>query len=134
MESFSIQFHKITDDIKDKMDQVIAEILQDINEEIVRATPVDTGFLRGSWWASVGAPNLNGGGVLDKSGAVAVARMNIVAIGVQPGQSYYAMNGASYARYVEYGTSTMAPRAFVRRTMARAVIIAELAIARVAAR
>lgn len=133
METFSIQFHQITDDIKGKIDRVVSEILQDLNEEIVRATPVDTGFLRGSWWASIGNPSVSGGAI-DKSGGIAVARMNIVAAGVMPGQTYYAMNGAAYARYVEYGTSKMAPRSFVRQTMAKAVIIAELAIARVAAR
>lgn len=133
METFSLQIDQFIEKAKGKTAEFVTEFVQDLGEAVVRATPVDTGFLRGSWWASVGSPVV-GGGSIDKSGATAIARMNLTAAGLVAGQTYYLMNGAAYARYVEYGTSRMAPRSFVRGTLARASLIAEAAARRVAAR
>jgi hypothetical protein len=132
-ESFSLQIDKFVEMAKRNMQEFVTEFLQDLNEEVVRNTPVDTGFLRGSWWSSIGGPNF-GAGSIDKAGASAIARMNLVASQIVVGQVYYAMNGANYAAFVEYGTSKMAPRAFVRTTLARAPAIAEAAARRVASR
>lgn len=132
VQDFSLQVDKFIEKAKGRTQAFVSEFLQDLNEEVVRATPVVTGFLRGSWWASIGAP-ATGPGLADPSGGTAVARMNLVASQVIVGQVYYAMNGAAYAGYVEYGTSRMTPRAFVRRTLARAEAIAEDAAKRVAA-
>lgn len=109
------------------------EFIQDLNEEVVAATPWVTGFLRGSWYASIGSPSGAGGGSRDPSGAGAVARMNLVAATLTLGDVFYAINGANYAVHVEYGTSKMAPRAMVRKTVARAKAIGDAAAARVAA-
>lgn len=110
------------------------EFVQDLNEEVVRATPVKTGFLRASWWGSIGTP-------IENAGGGSVAQMNLVAAAIVPGDVYYAMNGAAYAKRVEYGfvgedslgrKYSQAPRAFVRGTVARAGDIADAAAARVA--
>ena len=108
---------------------------------MVEATPVKTGFLRGSWYASIGEPEPTAGAA-DPSGAATVSALNLVAAEIVPGEVYYVMNGAAYAARVEYGfvgkdslgrEYNQAPRAFVRGTVARAKLLAEAAAERVAA-
>jgi len=124
---------------KGRLNALAITFIQDMNEEVVRNTPVDTGFLRASWSASIGtvantragtAPSARG---VSKDGMGTVSRMNLVGARLRLGQTYYATNGAAYAAHVEYGTSRMAPRAFVRGTLARAPAIAEAAARKVAA-
>lgn len=108
------------------LEDFIKEFIQDLNEEIVRGTPVRTGFLRGSWQASIGSPPAGiGGGVPDTAGAATIARLNLVAAQLDIGDVYYMVNGASYAIHVELGTSRMAPRRFVSSVVDRADRIAE---------
>lgn len=117
---------------KKKTEVFAIEFIQDLNEAVVRATPVDTGFLRGSWYAALGAAP-TGAGPPDPGGQGSVARMNLVAANVRLGDVYYAANGAKYAAAVEYGTSRMHPRAYVRATLARADSIAQATALRLAA-
>lgn len=111
------------------------EFIQDMNEAIVANPqhPVDTGFLRGSWYAQLNARPV-GVGTIDKSGAGSVARVNLIAAQLKLGDVYYMVNGANYAVFVEFGTERTAPRAFVRGPLSRANSIAEAAARRVAAR
>ena len=131
-EQFNLDIQKWVEKTKGRLDAFCSEFVQDINEEIVRATPVKTGFLRGSWWASIDAPDVQAG-TPDPAGTTVVARLNLVALDFKPGTVYFAMNGAAYAGFVEYGTTKMTPRAFVRGVVARAQDIAEAAAQRVAA-
>lgn len=115
------QFEKLNGKVK----EFAVEVIQDINEAVVEATPVKTGFLRNSWYAGLNSdPSAPGG-----SGGLAV--MNMTLADLKIGDVYNAVNGANYAVYVEYGTSKMRPRAFVRGTIDRAQEFADAAAARV---
>jgi hypothetical protein len=70
--------------------------IQKMNDEIVITTPVDTGYLRNSYFAAVNQLPTGQGG----SGTVAI---NAVVAGLQLGDIYYLGNVAAYARRVEYG-------------------------------
>lgn len=124
--TFDVQIAQWVAQAKGRAREFCVEFIQDLNEEVVRATPVKTGFLRASWYGSLGTPSAAAGGG-------SVAQMNLVAATIVPGEVYFAMNGAAYAAFVEYGTVKMAPRAFVRGTVARADDIADAAARRVAA-
>jgi hypothetical protein len=132
---FDVQIAQWVAKAKGRTREFCIEFVQDLAEEVVRATPVKTGFLRASWWASIGTPTSAAGGG-------SVAAMSLVAAAIVPGDVYYMMNGAAYAMRVEYGfigqdslgrNYNQPPRAFVRGTVARAGDIAEAAAARVAA-
>lgn len=90
---------------------------QELAFRVVMATPVDTGFLRGSWQPSLTGPKTNKGGP-DPAGT---GTLNQIALTIQRmplGATFYMTNGASYAWFVEAGTSKMAGRYFVKSTLA----------------
>jgi hypothetical protein len=120
------------DDAQGKALRFATEFLQDMNQHVVENTPYLTGNLRGSWYAGLNAEPDAGNGPPD-AGAGAVARLNLSLASLQLGDVYYAVNGANYAAYVEYGTSRMWPRAFVQMTVNMAGIYAEETAARIAA-
>jgi hypothetical protein len=138
--------------------QFAIEVVQDINEAVVEATPIKTGFLRGSWYAGINNPPKGG-----SDGSGGVGSLNMVASQINLGDVYYAVNGANYAWFVEYGTAAHViepknkkvlhwvdngadvfagrvhhpgtkPRAFVRTTLTRAQEIGEAAANRMAQR
>lgn len=116
-----------------KLQRFAIEFLQDMNQHVVENTPVLTGNLRGHWYADLnGEPDAEAG-TPDPSGGGAVARMNLALTDLKIGDVYYAVNGASYAGYVEYGTRHMWPRAFVRMTVNMAGIYGEETAIRLAA-
>jgi hypothetical protein len=112
--------------LKGRLKEYCVEVIQDINEQVVEATPVKTGFLRNSWYAQLNSEPAGPGGT------GGVATLNVVAGDLKIGDVYYAVNGANYAVFVEYGTSKMRPRAFVRGVIDRADTIAAAAAERVA--
>lgn len=81
-------------------------------------TPVDTGFLRASVRVSTQAmPQVDPGAT---GGAAGGGGEYVMAIaGAQLGQTIYAGWTAAYGPFVEFGTSKMAPRAFVGRAAAQ---------------
>jgi len=120
------QFEKLNGKVK----EFAVEVIQDINEAVVQATPVKTGFLRGSWWAALNA-EADGQGSQDPSGGTAIARMNLTLADLKIGDVYNAQNGANYAVFIEFGTSKIRPRAFVRGVLDRAQEFADAAAVRV---
>lgn len=114
-----------------RVDTFMSEFLQDVSERVVRRTPVDTGFLRGSWF-----PRLNGSpatyeGASDRTGATTIGRVAVATATARPGDTYEMVNQANYADFVENGTSRMAGRHFVKGTMAEASSIAIRTAARI---
>jgi hypothetical protein len=90
----------------------------ELAQRVVMATPVDTGFLRGSWQPSIGAPVL-AAGPADKAGAAALSQIGLTIAQLQPGDVFHMTNGASYGWFVEAGTAHMAGQHFVKSTLAQ---------------
>jgi hypothetical protein len=125
--------------IKGRVKAFATEFVQDVGQAVVEATPVKTGFLRGSWWAKING-DAEGPGSPDPSGSIAVSRMALVAAELQLGDKYTMNNGAAYAARMEFGfvgTDSLGrkynqqPRAFVRSTIDNAETIAEATAERV---
>lgn len=127
-----VAFEQIARDLGIRVETFMQEFGQDLNERLLENTPVDTGFLRASWYASLNTPQ--GKAPSPKSEAnttpnvappMTVARLNLTIGTMKAEDTVYIINGAKYARHVEYGTSRMAARGFVRKTIAQARTIAE---------
>lgn len=114
------------------VDDFVRVVGQELTEEVIRATPVDTGFLRASWTAQLNAPSSQA--LMDRQSTVPpnpIGEINLVFGAMDAGDVVYVTNGARYAYYVEYGTSRMTPRAFVRNTLNRLSAITQQAAARI---
>lgn len=117
---------------------VVIEMIGIVNATLLSEWPVETGFSRASWFASLDAPpsgqaGMGGGG----------AQLEMVASQLTIGRTYYLGNTAAYARRLELGfvgTDSLGRqynqqgRFVLRRTMERAPQIAEAAARNVAAR
>ena len=101
---------------KAQIEGIARQTCLEMAERVVRATPVDTGFLRGSWQPALNEVK-NDPGEPDPAGAQTIAEVAVVGNAVKPGDRFYMTNNASYARFVEYGTSKMAGRFYVQGTV-----------------
>lgn len=129
---FTVSIDAFVAKAKGKAQEFASEFVQDISEAVVNATPVKTGFLRASWYATINSP----------AGKGNVGNIGLVGADLKLGDVYYMNNGAAYAMRVEFGfvgTDSLGrkynqpPRAFVRGTLDTAPTIAEATAQRVAA-
>jgi hypothetical protein len=120
---FKIALAQFSDKAKGKLLTFFTEFSQDVSHEVQAATPVKTGFLRNSWHVTINGED-----------AATVSELKL-------GDIFGFVNTAVYARRVEYGfvgTDSLGrkynqpPRAFVRDTVARAPVIADETLARIA--
>lgn len=126
-ETFTVQIQKWVDKTKDNLDQFVREFNQDLAEAVQENTPVKTGFLRASWTASISVPDLAFKGSQNPDSS----RVMLILKDVKAGDIVYHTNNTSYGEFVEFGTSKMEARAFVRQTVAQADQIAADVAARI---
>ena len=113
MSVFRVKIGEWAKATQSQLEGIARQTCMEMAERAVRATPVDTGFLRGSWQPAINSPELKEGSP-DPSGAQSIAEVMAVGNGIKPGDRFYMMNNASYAKFVEYGTSKMAGRFYVQ--------------------
>lgn len=75
---------------------------QDLCEDVIDHTRIDTGFLVGNWQPSLGAPLLSVDEVGSGNG-YAESKMVVTIADFQAGDVFYYVNNAAYARRREYG-------------------------------
>jgi hypothetical protein len=110
------------------------EVTQELAEEVIKRTPVDTGFLRGSWFSALNTATGFFSGAADKGGRTTAGQVKLKISQLKIGDTVYVLNGARYAAIVETGTSKQAPNGFVRTTVNDARAIAERVARRLAKR
>ncbi len=121
---FTIQLDQWAKRFAGDMDALARQVCQEIANNVVTDTPVDTGFLRSSWQPSIGAPASSNG----NNNGNPITTVAAVAQGVRAGDVFYMINNAEYAPHVEFGTSKMAGRFFLTRNVKRAPsVVAKLA-------
>jgi len=101
---------------KAQIEGIARQTCMEMAERVVRATPVDTGFLRGSWQPALNTPATKEGSP-DPTGVQAIATVMAVGNQVKPGDHFYMLNNASYAKFVEFGTVKMSGRFYVQGTV-----------------
>lgn len=89
-------------------------------------TPVDTGYARANWSAGIGAASSQEVAATDQATVGARAQQDL--LNAKIGDVIEFRNNAHYIRYLEYGTSRMAPRGFVRAAVAAAPQLAQAAV------
>jgi len=119
-ENFSTQLDGLINRTRQRMESAVKEIASELGETVVSRTPVETGRLKGSWFSTLNNPSVTFSGVEDKAGTGSISRIDSAVQSYELGDVIYIINSTPYGRFVEYGTSKMAPRSFVRSTIADA--------------
>lgn len=110
-----------------------SETLQDIMLEVVKGTPVQTGFLRGSWWASLDEPVSEGkdarsvpasGAKFPPADSGTTEHIGVIMNEFTIGDQVFFTNNAVYARRIEFGDESRRPRRMVQNALADAPQIA----------
>lgn len=107
----------LSDDIRELM----GDIIIGVGAEVVPRTPVDTGFARGNWVPTVGAPSMLPVSRLDPTGAGAVARIKIFGQRYTLGTTVFITNNAPYIGRLNAGSSRQAPAGFVEQSTSNGV-------------
>lgn len=110
-----------------RLAQAPRDALTAVSVDLVAHTPIDKGILVDSWYAD-GTPQVPD--APDKTGAGSLARLTAAAQSLPLGGQFMCSTAVPYSVFVEFGTSRMAPRAYLRGTLARAPAVAAAAIAR----
>ncbi len=101
------------------LQRVIEDVGTAIGEELVRATPVDTGFARANWRPSLNAPASVPISQLDPSGAATIAKIATVSKRWKPGDVLFITNNAPYIAALNAGSSPQANAGFVEEATER---------------
>ena len=125
-DQFTIDISRWTKKVENNLDKFMLEFTQDLFEEVVMNTPVDTGFLRASWTPNIGSPDLT----YTPSGT-GQNTQSLKLLGVKGGDTVYYTNNAGYGAYVEFGTQFQAGQGFVRNAVNKAPTLARNAARKV---
>lgn len=115
---------------------VIVEVRTEVSDSIINKTPLDTGYARGNWQASIGQPILSEVTRYDREAGFAPTSGSGIAFDEAEDiakrdvdKDFYLTNNAEYIRNLEfYSGSKQAPHGMVRITIADFPNIVEKAI------
>lgn len=127
---FAAQVAAFAEGSRSQAERYVREVTAEVARRVVDATPVDTGELAGNWEVSQSGAAPQSRRAPDPSKGATKARVTAEAATLTLGRSAFVVNDTSYGPFVEYGTSRIPPRAFVRRTAADLPAIAAQVAAR----
>lgn len=107
--------------------------MQEMSIQLIYDTPVDTGFLRGSWFYSKELEGTNQREVTDKSGHSTLGAIVLDLKNFNLAGDNFIINNAAYARFVNDGTSRMRGRRMIEKAINKAPFIANKVAQRIAA-
>jgi len=110
---FAIDLKKFGKVTREQARTIFQKIALDLDSRVVLSTPVDTGRARGNWFPSINSPSWAMSNISDKSGGVALARLNQVVAGAQLGDVIWQTNNLPYILPLENGHSGQAPEGMV---------------------
>lgn len=114
----------VTDKLTLGLEKLMETIAEEIGEEVVSSTPVDTGYARGNWRPSVNAPLDDPVSFLDPTGNGAIGRIRTVARAAKLADKIYIRNNAPYIEKLNAGHSPQAPSGYVQKAIKRGTDIA----------
>lgn len=115
------QARAIGERLRKHVETIFKALCLEIDRELRKATPVDTGFARANWVPSVGAPHTGevakvGGGSAEHAAGVG----QVMRFKLEDGALWVA-NGVSYVPILNYGTSDQAGAMWIEAAVDRAV-------------
>lgn len=107
-------------ELRDDLTGTIHGTMRTAARTAITLTPVDTGRLRGNWQPALNTDPPTFRVQDDPSGAFTLAFVNAVIDQAQIGDSFLLTNATPYARFINDGTSRIAPVMMVERAVAAA--------------
>jgi len=141
--TFALDLAKFAEKAKERADQAVASIVEEVSLELDRRSPVGDatywkspppkgyvgGHFRANWQLGIGSmPNGEVPGV-DPTGVATQARILAMIPDEASGKVYYLANNTPYAQRIEYGWSRQAPQGLVGLTTLKFQEIVERAVA-----
>lgn len=124
--SFDLEVKNYTKVALEDAHKVVKKVVNTAMVDTVDKTPVDTGKLKNSWYASFASPIFSTGGRLPDGEEAAdsfdsVERVTSKIDKSKIGEPIYLVNSLIYANDIELGASGKAPAGMMRRAMRNAV-------------
>lgn len=88
-------------------------IIEEIAQEVVVRTPVDTGFARGNWIPGLNAAPLGPVTTLDPQAIASPARIIALAALLRIGDAFFIVNNATYIELLNQGYSPQAAAGYI---------------------
>lgn len=114
--------------MEDHISDVVRKVVLDVNFELLRTTPVDTGWARANWAIDIGrepkasSPPVNSGAGLGRARAKqAAGQAKMASYSVTQGKVFIT-NNVPYIGRLNKGWSKQAPAGFIEAAVMRAVI------------
>lgn len=127
--TFSVDIQKFAQKAKQREIEFVRAFCLLLAERIIERTPVDTGFARANWFASL--QGFDGRVLVQVDGQAypngSLAEIALVSAGIQPNMTFYIYNNAPYILPLEHGHSKQAPQGMVKLTVAEAEALARQA-------
>ncbi len=111
------QAQAIGEQLRKQLELAAKALTLEIDKELRKSTPVDTGHARANWVPSIGTPHTGevAGQAAQDAGVAQVLRFKL-------GDGFlYVSNGVPYITALNYGHSKQAPRLFVEAAVDRAL-------------
>lgn len=122
------QVNAITAELNGFVSKLTAKIALDVTANLVKTTPVDTGWARANWVPNIGSPagptQPDGGpedsDVRSAAFSQSAGQAQLLGYSIQFGKIYIA-SGVPYIERLNAGSSQQAPAGFVERAVEKAV-------------
>ncbi|HET6417982.1 MAG TPA: hypothetical protein VFG22_16935 [Polyangiales bacterium] len=123
----------VVGDLGDSINRVMRRLQLRLYQSLSTPTPVDTGFARGGWTPSTGAPDRSGPAdqPSDRSAAIQLAKalfaqrsqesQRLAAAYMRESGPIYVVNNVRYVIYLDQGSSAQAPAHFVEKGIRLAI-------------
>lgn len=111
------QARAIGDRLKRHIESIFKALTLEIDKELRKSTPVDTGHARANWVPSVGSPHV---AVVEGLAAHAAGVGRVLRFKLGDG-SLWVSNAVEYVQILNYGTSSQAPPLWIEAAVDRAV-------------
>ena len=114
LKSLEGRLTRVSERLETSIVDFVASLAGEIGDELVPATPVDTGFARGNWRPTINLPATTPVTFNDPTGAATMARIRTVGRTYRLGQTLYITNNVGYINSLNEGSSPQAPKGFVQ--------------------
>lgn len=105
------------------VDKLVKKTALAIHQQVVLATPVDTGRARGNWHIGLDSPVRAETSELDPIGSATISAGQAVIARHNAGQDVFVSNNVDYIGALNDGWSAQAPAMFIEQAMQRGVDI-----------